>query len=57
MFIPKISQNLYINTFNIDIYKKFQNPTRNPKVELIGDAYFCTKTYEVIPNKTPSVEF
>ena len=42
MFIPKISQNQYINTFNKNIYKKVgnnvQDPTRDlldPKVEFV----------------------
>ena len=42
MFILKISQNQYINTFNKDIYKKFrkhvQHSTRDlldPKIEFV----------------------
>ena len=59
MFIPKFSQNQYINTFNKDIYKrfrnKFQDPTRDlldPKAEFVRwcpyselDLNFCTKKF------------
>ena len=69
MFIPKISQNQYINTFNNDIYKKFriyfQHPTRDilePNVKFVRGARisnwrplnFCTKKCEIVPNKTAS---
>ena len=35
MFIPKISQNHYLNTFNKDVYKIFRNNFRDrPKDQL-----------------------
>ena len=63
MFIPKISPNQYINTFNIDIYKKFrknvQGPTTQKSNLFVGARIsnwrplnFCSKTCEIVPNKT-----
>ena len=72
MFILKISQNQYINTFKKDIYKKFrkhvQHSTRDlldPKIEFVRwyrisnwrPFNFCTKKCEIVPNKTASFEF
>ena len=35
MFIPKISQNQYINTFNKDTYKKFRKHFQDPTIDLL----------------------
>ena len=35
MFIPKISQNQYINYFNKDIYKKFRKNIEDPTRDLL----------------------
>ena len=35
MFIPKIRQNLCINTFNKDIYKNFSKEFQDPSRELL----------------------
>ena len=67
MFIPKVSQNQYVNTFNNDIHKKcrknLQDPVRdllNPKVEFARWCSYleleplnsCIMKYKRVANKT-----
>ena len=53
MFIPKISQNQYINTFNKAIYKKlrkqFEDPTRDLLETKVEVSVF---RIGILPNKT-----
>ena len=58
MFIPKISHNQYINTFNKAIYKKlrkqFEDPTRDLLETKVEVSVF---RIGILPNKTAWLEF